>query len=358
MLNIFTNTDDKANKIYQFTDFEVISLAYQQDITKVINYYQDRVMIVKQNHFLVNLINNLSTPIEYDIQTYIRVVESKISRIVKTMLITSPTSFGKFHSGIFYDRNTLEVIIQDTEYFNPFTSETSWRELSAVKVLTHPKSDMSLYLPNGKYPEGEIRDIAVVSINVSLLMVQYRSFLLDQEKNGIGLSVQHFVHMYVLSSMLTSHVDVVIMNRFMNSYYGKPNDVSNLRLPFPIHNYSSMLETVMDKILKRLTGTLCSYSSLLKTLPSITCNNMEDTLQLPDVTPTNQVVWALLLSRLNYIKFLIDYQGSLGVSNNRTSINNLKRLIFNLQRNHTYNHTLPGSIRMETEIMLDILVKV
>ena len=359
MINLFNNTNIIHSGIIRPPEFENIREVYFNDLLKIENFYKDRVYSVKGNNFLVRLLTNLIAPMNYTVDRYVTVVSARAPFVANGMKMTSNLNKGIFHNGEFYGKGTLEVIINDTEYFNPFVAEKNWRNISAVRVLNHPKSDLNLLLPNGKaFSTGE--GIAFISINIPLLAVQYRSFCLDQ-KNRMStkdslLGLTHFIHMYVLPSMIYGQTDIVILNRMMNLFYGAPMSQPLFKHPFIIHNYGNKLDKVLDKILLNMDGKLLRYENMLQYIPGIAEDNMEEALELPDIVPTIQVHWALILSRLNVMKFLIDLGGEKNIHLNRDSINYLQKILFALNNNKVFDTNLPKSILFDVkETVTDIL---
>lgn len=140
--------------------------------------------------------------------------------------MTSDINYGQVFKGVFYGPSCDELILYDEEYFNPFYAEKEWMRINAVKVLLHPKSDLALLLPNGR-DSSTGGGLAVISVNVPLLAIQYRGFLKSQmlkikAEDDAKLGIQHFIHMFVLPNMLYNQIDITIMNRLMNLFYNAP----------------------------------------------------------------------------------------------------------------------------------------
>ena len=353
MLEIFNNelTTPNQNQIH-FYEFENIKATFLTDLININQFYNDRVYAIKNNNFLVRLLTNLDVPMSYSVDRFVTVASARAPYVATGMRMTSELSKGIFHNGCFYGQETLEIILNDTDYFNPFFAEKNWRKISAIKVLLQPKSDLNLLLPNGKQSSNG-GGLAVISINIPLLAVQYRSFCLEQiarmASKGSLLGITHFIHMYVLPSMLYSQTDTVVMNRLMNLFYGKPQNEAFYRHPFSIHsNYANKMDLVLNKILKNIDGKTLRYETILETIPGISEVNMLDALAMPDITPTLQVLPALMLSRLEIMSFLIDVGGINGKKINRDSITKLQRTLFGLNNNNLFE-TLPKSMLFDVQ---------
>jgi hypothetical protein len=137
--------------------------------------------------------------------------------------------------------------------------------------------------------------------------------------------------MYVLPNILHSHIELCIINRLMNLYYGAPMGEVRKHHPFPIIDYSARIDHALAPIVKRLSSTKMLYFSVLKNIPSIADIDAQSFLMMPDIAKTRQVWWAMILSRLRIIVWLIDIGGVAGIAMNRSMIAklqiDLKRLI-------------------------------
>lgn len=361
MLSIFNGVSSITNSVVRYPEFEYIKNTYMSDLIKIEEFYKEKVYAVKNDHFLVKLITNIDVPMSYNIDRYANVADARALYISMNMRMTSSSSKGIFHNGVFYGNGVLEVILNDNEYFNPYFAEKNWKNICAVSVVLQPKSDLNLLLPNGKQTSKD-DGIAIIKINIPLLAVQYRSFCLDQaiksRDTGSLLGITHFIHMYVLPAMMYSQTDSVVMNRIMNLYYGKPMSMALFKHPFIVHHYENKLDNVLNKILNNLDGKTIRYEQILDFIPGFTSDNMSEFLILPDIANTTQVDWSLVLARLDIMKFLIDLGGANSIKLNMLHINNLKRHLFNLKHNHIFEKVLPKSIYMDTLITVDELLRI
>jgi hypothetical protein len=70
---------------------------------------------------------------------------------------------------------------------------------------------------------------------------------------------------------------------------------------------------------------------------------------MPDMAKTQQVWWALILTRLSTIKFLIDLGGERGLDMNTSYINKIQIEIRQLNRQNVLNSVLPIDLAYDTE---------
>lgn len=340
----------------QFPAFEYIRRTYQRELLNVADYYHNRVYAVKSNHLLANILYHINIPMQYAIDRYTDVALARGPYIAKSFNLTSDINYGQVFDGVFFGSNCQELILYDEEYFNPFYAEREWSRISAVKVLAHPKSDFGLLLPNGR-DSSTGGGLAVISVNIPLLAVQYRGFLKNQMtkvKQEVGmLDIQHFIHMYVLPNMLYSQIDLTIMNRLMNLFYNAPMSVPILKHPFMVTDYTHRMDHILLDVLETLTEKSERFDAALNQIPTIIAKNMQDALQMPDVAPTRQVLWALILTRLNVMKFLLDVSNESSITTNRMEINQLKRLLRQFDIDGIFTNVLPHDIAYDTIQIVD-----
>ena len=68
---------------------------------------------------------------------------------------------------------------------------------------------------------------------------------------------------------------------------------------------------------------------------------------LPDLPPTRQVWWSLVLSRLTLIQFLIDLGGEPGKRMNKDKLAKLRVTLKRMQRDGVFESVLAGDLRFE-----------
>jgi hypothetical protein len=332
------------------------------EILNIVDYYHNRVYAVKSNHFLTNLIYHLNIPMQYSIDRYTEVAYARAPFLAKTLNMTSDINYGQMFKGVFYGPSCDELILYEEDYFNPFYAEREWMRINAVKVLLHPKSDLGLLLPNGR-DSSTGGGLAVISVNVPLLAVQYRGFVKSQmtkikEEDNAMLGIQHFIHMYVLPNMLYSQVDLTIMNRLMNLFYNAPMSEPLLKHPFKVLDYTHRVDHVLTDVLKVLRNKPERFDAAMNQIPTVIAKNMQDALQMPDITPTRQVMWALLLARLDIMKFFIDVSNETSLRINRMEINQLKRLINHMRIDAVFTNVLPKDLAFDTMETIDAIMQV
>ncbi len=362
MFQLFTKQFDSNNGVIKPPEFEYIKRTYEQQLRTITDYYHNRVYAVRSNHLLCRILTTGEVPASYDLYRFLDAAYTRSPYIGKHFQLTSEITYGEVRPSIFYGEENHEVLVYVEEPFDINEAIGNWQSIQAVKVIEHPFSDMGLLLPSG-IKHSTDTGLVVITINIPLLLLQYRQFVLQQQIKVLNeseslLGVAHFVHMYVLPNMLYSHLELCIMNRCMNLYYGAPMGDSLKRHPFHVIDYKDKIDKSMIGIVKRLKKTRLLYFSILKNIPAIYHEDSQISLQMPDMAHTRQVWWALLLSRLRMIQFLIDIGGDSGLSMNRTLINKLHIDLLRLQDENIIKRMIPTDLYEDIQYQLNTLLLV
>jgi hypothetical protein len=295
----------------------------------------------------------MNAPVDYDVDRYMEIMFARAPFVARHFDMTSEISYGKFHDGIFYGPGTKELLLSTEEPFYVSKSLLNWKSLAPVTVLDHPVSNLGLLVPDGNKNNSEVGR-ATISINIPLLMLQFRQFALDQlmKKSNVGdslLDIKHFVRMYVLPNMLYSHTDIAVFNRLDNLKNGIPMGESLKKLPFHVLEYDDKIDRVLKVILRHLTRTPMRYSQDLKNIFAIFAADMDAALQMPNLAPTRQVWWALIMTRMKAMRVLLQLSQDKNYSNNNTYINHLKIALKRISYENVMNSLLDEDDRIEFE---------
>lgn len=347
MYDLFSN----PRRIYSglISDFVLNNIKNRavEDVGRVIEYYRSGSFFVPNTHLLVRLINTISTPLSYDFNQYFEVTLARSLYAANSLKLTTSIAYGQWHVGEFY-YNCPELIIAYNGDGNPYEMAKGWRDLQPVKVLEGPVSNMGYLIPTGVNQSSE-RGLAVISIDLLQLMVQYRCFMeLQAAKSEQGLdnisTTKHFVAKYVLPNMLKSQTDMALFNRLYNLEMGAPMGIMTRRHPFHISDYTSQLDKNLTIFLDRIRNTGRDFENYIEQLPSIFSDSP---LTVPDIVETRQVWWALFLARKRQIEFLLEIGGQKGQQMNQAEINRLKRVVKQFQTDRIYDKVLPTAMKLD-----------
>lgn len=328
MYALFTQPTSPVGGVTKPAQFDWLQRSYLAEIEKIKNYYKTRVFSLPNQHVLVRTLTTAIVPLQYDIERYVEVSSARSPYVCKHFKFTSELNAGTPHSNCFYGGVVDEYILAVENYINPFQESPTWDDVPAIRVLQHPVSDLSLCLPTGS-TYGNMSGTSVVTLDLPRLLLQYRGFMLKQNRRINDGSEQilgpaHFIHQEVLPQLLETHLDYVWMNRLMNRFYGAPSSLAYKKLPFNVLDYGSKLDELADQVLKQITDSKSWYIHTLQSIPSFYKKDMLESLQMPDVALTSQVWWLVFLTRLPVMKFLLDVGGPNGIRSNRGYVNQLQ----------------------------------
>lgn len=323
-----------------------------RNYSTVMNYYNNRVMAVRSNHLLIRLLTGLGVSYSHHIERYHQIVEAKSLSYSMGFKLTSSLYRGALFKNVFYGENVTEVLMATDEVFNPYEAYDNWKTLKPVKCVYHNRSDLDLLLPNGK-TSGTEEGLAVISINIPMLAIQFRAFLEETykyflEDNALLSPASHFIHMYVLPGMLESQLDIALFNRAYNISIGRPMTQATKQHPFYITDYSVEVDKHYTKIVDYLKTNDKDFKSVFETLQAFS-GNFNEILRLPEIASTRQVAWTEVISRLNCIDFLTSVTQDKGWRRNAASMNMFKRTFTMFASDATIKHALPNEYKYEID---------
>jgi len=319
-------------------DVPYLTNIYDYNISKIQNYYQEKIFAVKNNFILSRYIEHIPTNLNIPVENYIEQNRRFAIYLAKHFKFTSDIERGVVHNGYFYGEGNSEVILVDDSYFNPYEVELNWKTYPCISVVQHNINDLNMLLPVSKNYEQR-KGITIVSFNPSILAIKYRQFLREQRINESKgepiLNKNHFMYRYVLPGILPSQTDHVFLNILMDRFYNRL-EIAKLKykLPFPIYKPYTQINRWIEDTLHVLQNKNTNFITLLANIILPSGKNALQTLVLPDISPTIQVQWAMLLSRLKFMVFLIDV--SKNKSQSKNFINDWKNIIKRIQRSFDY----------------------
>lgn len=324
MYELFTNSSGLNTKNLIPPEFNYVKKTYIGTVNSLLDYFNNSKFIVKSNHLLVKIIRTSEISMEFDDFRYHEIIDEKSKQVAKAYNLTSETTYGRFHNSVFFKNSLNEIILSVNDYANPIESIKNWKNLKPVVVLEHDDTDLGLPLLNGTkeiYHENPI----TIGIDIPLLMLMYRGYYFNQKTLNRDLSLDpiKFIANFVIPNIIFSYIDLVIRNRMINLHYGAPNEIFKNKHKISIINYSTNIDKINRNILKVIKGNKNYYEAILKNIPSIYVKPDEQS-DMPDYPKTRQVWWALLVSRIRLIRFVIDVGGEKSIPYNKTLLNRFK----------------------------------
>lgn len=310
MYDLFINRFDTNVLPMMGAHFETTKRTYRRELDKLTAYYRDRTFMLPNQHLLNRILETGTPPLDYDPERFVDAASARSPFIARNFQLTSESSFGKVHDGVFYGEGSLEIILSIEDHFSVDSAVKDWENIRCIKVLEHAISDLGMMIPNGRRNSVDV-GLAVFAIDLPKLFLQYRCWLLDQRKRfpDSGLGKSHFVFKYVLPQILESQLDIAIRNRLMNMFYEIPQGAALRRHAIAISDYTQKVDESLKRLLPRLRDAKMLYQTAMIHIPTVSYSDGYEAMMIPDLVPTAQCRWALYLTRLSTVKFLRDLLG-------------------------------------------------
>lgn len=319
-------------------DLNYLRKLYHFNETAIGKYYRDREFAAKNSNVVSRLLEHIDPNLNNTVDRFSEIMRSRINYIGKFFRLTSEIEAGIVQPGLFFGKDNEEIVIANDEYFNPYEVEKNWKTASVLKIYKHEINDLKLLLPTGK-TTGSRTGICSVSINLPKLAIMYRCFIREQRNNALmgsaTLNKNYFVFKYIFSNNMKDIIDHVFLNKVMDKFYGRDEVIPKFKHPFKIYEPTTQVDRYVENVVDVITNKDLGFLDVLHNIPLMYNNSALDLLGLPDIAPTRQISWAVIISRLDHMLFLLDVAGKLNVNSHH--INDWKKLTFRLLRDNTFN---------------------
>lgn len=327
MISLFSRENNIRYSIRTDPTFDYINRRYENHFENFVTYYNTRVYAVHNQHILVQLLTSISTPFQYQDQQFVNTTLARTPYIGRAFDLNSSINEGRLYKGQFYGPLYKELYILQENYFSTDEVRQNWKRVAAVNVIYHTCTTLSSKILNGRNfkDSGE----AIITIDLALLVFQYKCFLEDQVlKNrgeyGGALGTIHFIHMYVLPNMIYSHASLLLVNRLKAIFYGAPLQETDNAKRIVFDPHEDKVDVVIKTLMSLYKGKSMDYVHLLKAIPSFWKTNAFNSLFLNDTPETIQGSWSFYLARLEYFIFIKDFLGSDGFESNQKHLNRMR----------------------------------
>lgn len=324
------------------TDLSYLRRLYIFNKDAIERYYQERNFAVKNTHILSRILEHFPTYIQYDTFRYIDYALDKLKYLAKHFQFTSDMEKGVVHPGNFFGNENEEIIISSYELFNVTELTQNWKQAKTVYTLAHNRNDHKLLLPLGTDDQSK-SGLCSIMINIPKLAIQYREFNKQQARHEAGqvedgslvLNKNHFVIKYVISNMMDDVIDHMFLNKVMDKFYGIETQVPKFKHRFKIFEPNTQIDRYVDQTLDVITTKSLDFINILHNIHLMFKIDASELLALPNIGYTNNIKWALFISRLDYMIFLFN------VAKNKTTnkhyLNDWARLAKRLLRDNRLN---------------------
>ena len=338
MYSLFNFMPETLSAVTKVSGWSNLQAGLQRNLNTVMQYYRTHPMAVESDHLLVRLLQSIDIPLSQNPERYQDNVQAMSLNLSMALKMTSSIYRGQIFPGTFYGPECPEILIADNDDFDVDVATKNWVEQVPVRVLRHPITDLGLKLPNGRDNSTD-SGIAVLVINIALLACMYRAFRLAEVERcaefqeGEQRSIMQFIHMFVLPNIMPSHLDHVLFNRLHHLAMGAPIGEARRAHSFPLIDWTQKLDHVDDLLLEVLEKTGKDFRGIMREIPCVSVSNVDALMRVPDMAPTQQVVWSLSIARLPILDFLMRVSKGGASNRNRQEVNYVLHQIRSYRRN-------------------------
>lgn len=288
--------------------FDYLINQTKHEVSKVTDYYNDNLINAKTTDRLVKLLVELQSFMDLSPESLVNVIRNQTVRLCNAYNFVSPLNNGKIsNQGEMYNRNNPELFISVEYPFGVKNCVENYSSLKPVRVVSHDFSDFSYGVTNGNYLSTE-SGVCVFTIDLALLALQYQQWYKKEryvKSRNIYLPTTHFVARYIWTGILSTHMDNVIFNRLLNRIQGIPNANARQAQSYLMVDYGDRFDALFDQLIDRFKKQPTEWQQRLNSIPSLDYGTFFRSVTYPDVAPTRQIRWAMVLSKLKMVEFLL-----------------------------------------------------
>lgn len=333
MISLFSTPYAHRTNISRHPSTDWMAKRFDENIVKQQEYAIASALSVFANHPLAQALKLIGANADMDIVDLYNYAWIRAPYVANSLHFMSSVFQGSLRRHQIYS-STDSLIFAESTYISPTVGLANWRELTPVKVLWMDANQVQMDLPDR---EGTPFAFTAVVVDIPMLVLMYRGFL--QYRKTVMATLpeygvygeENFIAMHVLPNMLRSQVDITAISATIAMYYGEYEKTSRVNAPIYLPSYAGDFEKIAKYSLKELVGVKQEYRAAINQLPAFYGKTALDVLQLPDTLVTTQVEWALFLSRLRVIMFIIDVGGKQGRDANKAYIGDLQKKARNLK---------------------------
>lgn len=342
-----------------FPEFRRVRDGLRLTVERVKKYRRENPRNITGGHLLLRLMGS----IPYSNGPTDQVFNDKISDVAllftQSLKMTSALSRGQlWRPGPFLGNKVQEVIIADTDQWDVKAGLERWEELSPIRYLYHPMTSLNMPVADDQFASTE-SGIAVISINIPMLASQYRAWrransVVDESPRTVG----QFLQAYPLPNMLDSYADIAILNRLTNLYFGieSPRDTERHHTFF-VTNWDKEVDSLLERWLLLASSKRWDFDTLVSHIPTVSSEDLHETLRLPEQAYSTQISWAVLLARVMLIAFLVQFNRNTDNQRNYQYLNYIRRHLQYIEGNGALRNALSAQTFDEIMMLIDRGIK-
>lgn len=330
-----------------------------KEIDKVYKHLQTNTYDTGNNNILIKAINMIAVDVESSIfEAYDKCVGS-VHTVAKACGFTSSLwAGGVATKSLLYGKGYDEIVIVKDTHIDLLDFETQWMDLSCIRVVVHPITSVSVpsFLRMGEFEE---KGLVVIELDLVLMLLQYRQWLkvqIDKEHDSI-MTRGMFLYQVVFPKAITSHMDVMMINRFMCHFEGDIPSRFITTIPEMQLNYGDLLDKYLLNRITILTNKVLNFEAIGEHLLLISNKSAYDHMVLPRVTYTRHNEWVLNIGVLDYLGFLLAIDSEAPGDASRNEKNQLKRRLTSFMRGNGIKQYVKGELADRVIAKIDNTIK-
>lgn len=332
MISLFMLNDEIRRKTTIPSQFDYIKSRMQTELTSVEEYYRDAGGKVSNDHFIVRLIKAMLVDYNKPIWDYVLSIDVHLNHILKQFDIVNPYSKGDIHDSVILGENSKEIIIGIDDVSNFEGLENTWQTLKPLRVVYTPSTDLYFRRPD-KRLNFDLPSLSIFSIDVKILMVQFKHWATYRRDMDKSLDPAVFVYQYVLTNAISDMVDLAYLNVLGTAIYGIEADEGKNVHPFGVINMRDRIDRVNETIVKNISKLNAPYEEILANIPLVIKSDIVDQMRLVPINTTRQASWATWLCEIPYLMLITNLSSNRTITRNKNYITALRIQMKSLERN-------------------------
>jgi len=331
MINLFYRKDMLSTPSIKDNRLRYLRERFNTELTNITEYYHNRNSKVKNDNILVGIITTVCPNIDLNIWEFLRILDSTALYNTKTFGIVSNVNKGYIHNDTLFKHNSKEIYIYDDSDIDYDIIENTWKDLKPLRILRHDSTDLNFKIPSDRYGLEE-DTLTVCSIDIKLLCLQYRYWAIERLYNDFDIDPAYFIYRYVYTNTTSDFMDLAILERFDYIINGKDIPIYKNHHPFNIIDLNTKIDSVLNNVSKHIKHENKTYNNMLSNIPLLYNGTAREFLLIKNIMPNKQSLWAIVLSRIDFITLLMDLSSDKTLRANKDTINDLLILFKKIDR--------------------------
>lgn len=355
MYRLFTKTHTQNRGTVNPSSHRTTLMRINRNINVVTKHIRETRHVVDNEHLLVKIIKSLAVNPLDDVYDYYRKVRSRYIDVARVHGISSSAVRGADSLNVFYGSGVREILFTVSENIDLLSLDKEWMNLEPIKVLRHASTGFSFEALDGK---GFVSDVgvAVIQIDIVKLAMQFRQWYLMQTEKDVEYmeSVRHFLWQYPLCNAIPSHCDIALLNRMNVLFDGGRGERFKNVWPVTVIDVTKDVDGYLLDRVVMVTRAPMLFDQIMENVLAISKPSMLEVLQLPVMSYTRPITWALVAARIPALHLLLKIDRETGSIRNTQELNILRRIL----RETKNDRSLPDFIRKEVDELILPFVKI